>query len=106
QLILFAIPIAILAAPLIYFILLNYGIVEQTQIGIFTIPVLSEFRVNEIGLSNWFATSLESLKTIFFSSNTIYLVYVPLFLFGYILEWKQCIKEIKNKEYGISTVMV
>ena len=106
QLILFAIPIAILAAPLIYFILLNYGIVEQTQFGIFTLPVLSEFRVNEIGLSNWVATSLESLKTIFSSSNTIYLVYVPLFLFGYILEWKQCIKEIKNKEYGISTVMV
>lgn len=106
QLIILGIPIAIFALPLIYFILLNFGIVKQTQIGIFTLPILSDFRSEQIHILNWFKTGLESLKTIFLSDETIYIIYVPLFIIGYVLEFKQAIKEIKNKEYGISTVMV
>lgn len=106
QLIILGIPIAIFAIPLIYFLLLNYGVVKQTQIGIFTLPILSDFRSEQIHIANWFKTGLESLKTIFFADETIYVVYVPLFAIGYILEFKQAIKEIRKKEYGISTVMV
>ena len=106
NLVILGIPIAIFALPLIYFLLLNYGIVEQTQIGIFTLPILRNFRAEQINIVNWFKTGLGSLKTIFFADETIYVLYVPLFIIGYIIEFKQALKEIKNKEYGISTVMV
>lgn len=106
NLVILGIPIAIFALPLIYFLLLNYGIVEQTQIGIFTLPILRDFRAEQINIVNWFKTGLGSLKTIFYADETIYVLYVPLFIIGYIIEFKQALKEIKNKEYGISTVMV
>lgn len=106
NLVILGIPIAIFALPLIYFLLLNYGIVEQTQIGIFTLPILRDFRAEQINIVNWFKTGLGSLKTIFFADETIYVLYVPLFIIGYIIEFKQALKEIKNEEYGISTVMV
>lgn len=106
NLVILGIPIAIFALPLIYFLLLNFGIVEQTQIGIFTLPILKDFRAEQISIVNWFKTGLGSLKIIFFADETIYVLYVPLFIIGYIIEFKQALKEIKNKEYGISTVMV
>ena len=106
QLVILGIPIAIFAMPLIYFILLNYGIVNQTKIGIFTLPVLQSFGASSINIVNWFRYGGESIKTIFLSSGTIYLIYIPLFIIGYILEIKQAIQEIKNKQYGISSIMV
>ena len=106
QLLIMGIPIAIFAFPLIYFILLNYGVVKQTQLGIFTLPVLPRFGADVISISNWFKTGLESLKTIFFADETIYLMYVPLFVIGYALEFKNTVQEIKKKQYGISSVMV
>lgn len=106
QLIILGIPIFIFAIPLIYFLLLNYGIVKQTQIGIFSLPVLPEFRGGEIGVTNIFKTGLESIKTIFTAEGTIYLMYIPLFLIGYIIEFSRMIKEIKDKKYGVTSLMV
>lgn len=107
QLIILGIPIVILAAPLIYFILLNYGIVNQTQLGIFTVPRLPKFGVSGINIANILKYGLSSLKTIFLSPNkTIYIIYVPLFICGYILEFKKAVKEIKNKKNGLSAIMI
>jgi len=106
QIILLAIPIIILALPLIYFLLLNYGIVDKQQIGIFTFPILNEFRGNQIAISNIWKTGLESLQTIFFADKTIYGVYVPLFIIGYIIAFRRAIKAIRNREYTIESIMV
>ena len=106
QVLIMGIPIAIFAFPLIYFLLLNFGVVDQTHLGIFTLPILPSFGAGEVNIMNWFRTGGESLKTIFFGNETIYLIYVPLFIIGYVLEFRQALKEIKKKEYGISTVMV
>lgn len=106
QLIIFAIPIAIFAAPLIYFLLVNFGIAHQTQFGIFTVPKLREFRNGEIKLSNIWERGLVSLKVIFIQGNTIYRMFVPLFVIGYILAIKESIKSIKQRKYDITTVMV
>src|SRR5699024_6128902 len=70
QIIIMGIPIAIFAMPLIYFLLVNYGIVNNTKLGIFTLPVLTEFRQNEINILNIYRTGLESLNTIFFAEGT------------------------------------
>lgn len=106
QLVILGIPILLLALPLIYFLLLNYGIVKNTQIGIFSLPILTDFRSEQIHISNIFKTGLESLKTIFLADETIYMIYIPLFIIGYILEFKKAIKEIKAKQYGVSTIMI
>ena len=106
QLIIFTIPMIILAMPLIYFLLLNYGIVNKTQIGIFTFPILTEFRGNQIAISNIWKTGLESIQTIFLAKKTIYPVYVPLFIIGYVISFTRAIREIKRKEYTIGTIMV
>ena len=106
QIIIMGIPIAILAMPLIYFLLVNCGIVNNTKLGIFTLPVLTEFRQNEINILNIYRTGLESLNTIFFAEGTIYLVYVPLFVIGYVLEFKNAIQKLKEKQYNISIIMI
>ncbi len=105
QIVLFGIPIAVLALPLIYFLLLNYGIVNQTQIGIFTLPILSEFRGEQIAISNIWKEGLGNLKTIFLSEKTIYPLYVPLFIIGYIISLKDTIWAIKRKEYTTTVIM-
>ena len=106
QIIVMGIPIAILALPLIYFLLLNYGIVKQTDIGIFSLPVLDTFRAEQISPLNIFKTGLESLKVIFMSEGTIYLLYVPLFIIGFILSFKNVVQSIKEKKFDLTTVMV
>ena len=106
QLIILGIPIFIFAVPLIYFLLLNFGIVKQTQIGIFTLPILPEFRSGELGINNIWKTGIESIKTIFTGESTIYLMYIPLFLIGYIIEFSRMINEVKNKKYGVTSLMV
>lgn len=106
QIIVMGIPIAILALPLIYFLLLNYGIVKQTDIGIFSLPVLDTFRAEQISPLNIFKTGLESLKVIFMSEGTIYLLYVPLFIIGFILSFKNVVQSIKEKKFDLTTVVV
>ena len=86
--------------------LLNYGIVKQTDIGIFSLPVLDTFRAEQINPLNIFKTGLESLKVIFMSEGTIYLLYVPLFIIGFILSFKKVAQSIKEKKFDLTTVMV
>lgn len=106
QVIFLGIPIAILAFPLIYFLLLNYGIISQSQIGIFSLPILADFRSEQINVLNIIKNGLESIKVIFFNRETIYYMYIPLFFYGYIIEFKRFIEEVRNKKYGISSIMV
>lgn len=106
QLILFAIPIAILATPLIYFLLLNYGFFDQTQFGVITVPKLTLFRSSEIRISNIWKKGLMSLQTIFTEKNTIYPLCIPLFIIGYVLSVKETIGSIKKKEYNVTSLIV
>lgn len=106
QLIIFAIPIALLATPLIYFLLLNYGIFNQTKFGMITVPKLTLFRSNELAVSNIWKKGLLSLNVIFSEKNTIYPMYIFLFIIGYILSIKETIQNLKKKEYSITAVMV
>lgn len=105
QLVLIAIPLIILAIPLIYFLLLNYGIVSQTKIGIFTLPILMEFRDAEISISNIIKIGWENIKTIFLYEDTIYVPYVLLFIIGYIKAHIETIINIKQKKYSITSVI-
>ena len=106
QIVIMGIPIAILALPLIYFLLLNYGIVKQTNIGIFSLPILDTFRAEQINPLNIFRTGWESLRVIFTSEGTMYLLYVPLFIIGFIFSFKNVVKSIKEKKFDLTTILV
>lgn len=106
QLIVFAIPIAILATPLIYFLLLNYDFFDQTQFGVITVPKLTLFRSSEIAISNIWKKGLLSLSKIFTEKNTIYPMYILLFIIGYIVSIKETIQKTQKKEYSVTALMV
>lgn len=105
QVILLGIPIAIFALPLFYFLLVNYGIVENTQIGIVSFPKIERFGAGEIQISNIWEKGINSIQTVFTSKNTIYPAYVMLFIIGYIISIVDTLKNIKKKEFDITAVM-
>lgn len=105
QVILLGIPIALLATPLIYLILLNKGYATRTNFGIFTIPKLFFFRQGEISIKNLLEYGGYSLKTIFTDSRGIYLIELPFLLVGIVVGIKEFIKSIKEKEFGFTGFM-
>lgn len=105
QVILLGIPIALLATPLIYLILLNKGYVTRTNFGIFTIPKLFFFRQGEISINNLLQYGGYSLKTIFTDSRGIYLIELPFLLVGIVVGIKELIKSIKEKEFSFTGFM-
>lgn len=105
QVILLGIPIALLATPLIYLILLNKGYVTRTNFGIFTIPKLFFFRQGEISIKNLLEYGGYSLKTIFTDSRGIYLIELPFLLVGIVVGIKEFIKSIKEKEFSFTGFM-
>lgn len=105
QIILLGIPIALLATPLIYLILLNKGYATRTNFGIFTIPKLFFFRQGEISIKNLLEYGGYSLKTIFTDSRGIYLIELPFLLVGIVVGIKEFIKSIKEKEFSFTGFM-
>ena len=105
QVILLGIPIALLATPLIYLILLNKGYATRTNFGIFTIPKLFFFRQGEISIKNLLEYGGYSLKTIFTDSRGIYLIELPFLLVGIVVGIKEFIKSIKEKEFSFTGFM-
>lgn len=105
QVILLGIPIALLATPLIYLILLNKGYATRTNFGIFTIPKLFFFRQGEISIKNLLEYGGYSLKTIFTDSRGIYLVELPFLLVGIVVGIKEFIKSIKEKDFSFTGFM-
>lgn len=105
QLVLLGIPIALLATPLIYLILLNKGYATRTNFGIFTIPKLFFFRQGEISIKNLLEYGGYSLKTIFTDSRGIYLIELPFLLVGIVVGIKEFVKSIKEKEFSFTGFM-
>lgn len=105
QIILLGIPIVILAAPLIYFLLLNYGVFEKAQFGIFSLPILGDFRGEQFSISNIWKHGWNSIKIIFIYNESIYLVYNLLFIIGYIIGVINTIKSIKKKQLNATSII-
>lgn len=105
QLVLLGIPIALLATPLIYLILLNKSYATRTNFGIFTIPKLFFFRQGEISIKNLLEYGGYSLKTIFTDSRGIYLVELPFLLVGIVVGIKEFIKSIKERDFSFTGII-
>lgn len=102
QIILLAIPIFILALPLIYMLLLNKGYFTRTTFGIFTIPILPQFRAGEISITNIWKYGLTSIANIFISGNVIYVSQAPLFIIGLVKGITDLKNSIKQRNFNLN----
>lgn len=92
------------ALPLILFLMVNYGWIEEIHIGAITIPKLSQYRVGEVGFSNFFK-NLIKIPLLFFTQNDgfthnsiyslgiMYIVMFPIMIYGIIVAIKNIRKE-------------
>ena len=109
QIMLLIIPIIIISIPLVLFILVNYGIINEFKFLFFGINKLPNFRNSEIGFNNIIDNILmivsllshDFLKynsTVYF--GTIYYISIPILIYG-------LVKFIKNfKKYNLENIVL
>lgn len=106
--ILFVIPLGILATPLILVQIVNYFELETMHLGIFTITRLVEYRVGELGFNNFFSGIWQGLWSalwhdhIHYNTNkyffTFYPMSVPFFFYGLYVLVRRNISKKDGKE--------
>ena len=121
QIIIFGIPIFILALPLILMILVNKEIIDEIKWFI-TIPRLGFYRGNEISFRN-ILPNLYIIRTIFSFDNpnvfgdrllynalpefgTIYYISIPFFILGFIISIKRIWSLVINKEFSVNIIFL
>ena len=116
DIIIFGIPMFILAIPLMLMLLVNNGYIDQIN-SFITIPKLISYRGSEVSLSN-INDNLYIFKSIFsidkdpaltYNSikefGTIYYCLIPFFIMGIIYGLKNIYLSIKNKKFCIDAIM-
>lgn len=114
KIILWGIPIFILALPLILCILVNKGIIKPIE-SIITIPLLHYYRGTEVSIKN-IPDSFHIIKDmlthddIIYNSlpnyGTIYYCAIPFCIFGFICTLKKSIMSLRKKEFSIDTMFI
>ncbi len=104
--ILFVIPLAILATPLILVQYVNYFDKEQFQLGIFTITKFREYRSGEISFNDFFPGIFKGYFSVLcydglgYNTNknffTFYPMSIPFFFYGFYILVKRAIVSIKE----------
>lgn len=106
--------LACMALPLLLFLMVNAGWIPAIETSFFSIPKMSAYRSDEIGLS-W--SNVYHILTFFFelerdfrASTTLfgslYHVGTIFFIIGCITMFYTSIRKIKNKEFDLSIVIV
>lgn len=110
-----AIPLGILAVPLMLMLAMNSGIIENVKIPLFSIPKLWFYRGGEISLKNipenigqifevlWVKDFLNYNAIAEF--GTLYKMSIPLVIFGFVEVGKTVIKDLKQKKLSLDFVM-
>lgn len=108
----FALPLAILALPLIGVQLINYFDLPGMRIGPFTLPKLYEYRTNELSRSTFFGNIWSVLKNTLghddLAYNTLgkfgalFYVSIPFILVGLFVAIKNTILACKEKKFDTS----
>ncbi len=105
--------LACMALPLLLFLMVNAGWIPAIETSFFSIPKLSAYRSDEIGLS-WsnvyhIFTFFFELENDFRASTTVFgsLYHIGTFFFiiGCMTMFYTSIRKIKNKEFDLSIVM-
>ncbi|WP_029232810.1 ArnT family glycosyltransferase [Butyrivibrio sp. VCB2006] len=105
--VLFIVPLAILAMPLILVQYVNYFDKEQFQLGIFTITKFREYRSGEISFDDFFPGIFKGYFSVLcydglgYNTNknffTFYPMSIPFFFYGFYILVKKAIVSIKER---------
>ena len=116
DIIIFGIPLGILAIPLILSLLVNYGIIEEIKLPFMSILKMWVFRSGEINLNNLLHNIVVLFKSMFaFDYNdynsfpifgTVYYISIPFALFGFIDSVKTIRKDIQEKSLTLDIIML
>ena len=107
-----AVPMGILAMPLILVQLVNLFDLPEMHMGIFTITKLGDYRVSELGMPTWsnFFNTLSYLfkgDTLIYNSipkfAVLYKITNVLFIAGFLRIVYLLFRSIRNKEFGKET---
>lgn len=116
-----AVPIIILAIPLVLVQIVNFANIGTLDLGFITIPHLPSYRISEIGFQN-ILPNLNIIKAnnifqllfgydhnefnSFSAFGTMYYLLIPFIIYGFYLLIKQTISDIKKKDFRIDTVFL
>lgn len=115
QAVCFCVPLALMAAPLIFVQLINILGLETRTIWKFTFINLDGYRIKEIGFPK-LSNVINLLKVIFLHDNlgfntnekymTLYVISIPFFVIGFIKGIVNFVKNIKNRKSGLCDIVL
>lgn len=111
-----AIPLGILAVPLIMMLAFNKGIIENANIPVFSIPKLWFYRGGEISFKNISGNMHQIFEILFIKDflnynavpafGTLYKLSIALVVFGLIEVVREVVRKSKQKEFSLDFVML
>ena len=112
----FAIPLAIIATPLILYMLVNMGVLQEIKTPYMSILKMWTFRIGEVNFNNIFQNFINMFKCIFaFDMNnynafpttgTLYYISIPFAIFGFYKSIKNVCQDFKQMKFGLDIVML
>lgn len=115
QIMIMAIPMAIMAIPLLLFLLINKKILPEIELPFMTIPKLAVFRQRELGFNN-LLKNRDILKALFIEDDsefttlpqfgTMYYCSFAFLIVGIISSIKSTVCSIREKKMNLDTVFL
>jgi len=109
----------VLAMPLILFLLVNNGLINEIRTSFISIPKLSSMRDSEISIRNLFKieTYTRFLLVVLFQSDgllwngvdgfgTVYYISIPFIIYGIIISFKKMIVKFREKEFSWEFILL
>ena len=116
QIILFGIPLFILALPLLLMVGYNSGIISKINLPLFKIPDLWWYRGAEVSFSNISQNINEIFEVIFVKDflnynaiekfGTLYYISIPFVIFGFIFTLCDSINILKRKDKSVDIIFM
>ena len=114
------IPLFFLALPLILFLAVNNGLIDEIKTRFFSIPKLFEYRGGMISLENIVNNLSFTNKNFFYRTfvddkaifgvipkfGTMYYFTLPLLFFGLFISFRICTISFRNREFSLDLLMI
>lgn len=113
----FVLILFLLALPLLLFVAVNLGIMEEVKTAFFSIPKLLYFRGDEVSFAGILENAKQLFSIIFRQTDNLewnspekfgllYHISTPFMIIGFIYEVVQCVKSIKKKQFRIQNIVL
>ena len=116
DIIVFAVPLAIIATPLILYMLVNMGVLQEIKTPYMSILEMWTFRIGEVNFNNILQNFINMFKCIFAfdinyynafpTTGTLYYISIPFAILGFYKSIKNVVQDFKQKKFGLDIVML